>query len=750
MVGTLIIWIALAAALVSSCLYILAVPRQKVLLAARTSFYLSGFGVVGASLLLMLFIFQHRFEYHYIMSYSSRDLPTALLLTTFWAGQEGSFLLWALYATIFGFLLQRSSERKGTERETMALYSLILAFLLILLALKSPFKYVWDASPTEMQKGVIPQDGKGLNPLLQNFWMIIHPPVMFMGFSSLAVPFVIAVAALWRKQYIDWMKNAFPWILFSALSLGTGLVLGGYWAYGVLGWGGWWGWDPVENSSLLPWIIAVILVHTILIQMSTGKLVKVNFGLAILAFLLVVYSTFLTRSGILANASVHSFVDPGTFAYTMLVLWLAAIFLGGYGMLFFRWKELNIQTPISGWLTRESLLSIATIVMGVCVAVILFGTSKPIFSSSTVESSFYDRTNLPLAMLMMLLLGLSLRTNWNAAGQASFFKKLIIPGALSVATLIVFVLLGLRDVLAAALVLTSLFAFFVALEQGYRVAKEQPRFLGASLSHAGLAVLFLGIIASGRYGQKQSVSLPLNESKVVFGDTLTYVGTMTPDDGKTKFLVRIVQNGKQDFLAPVMYESSTTNGIMKTPDYKSTLTQDYYIEPVSLEEASSGIQQNILSLSRDEPVSYGPIIITFKQFDLGSHEKGGMASGANGAMSIGAILEIKTEKGIQTLIPTTTYYPKRQPEMKIAYLKNSSVGFQLIAMNVATTKGGKSRIDINVVGLGGMIHGEKQTPETLIADVSIKPFMTFVWIAAGLLVLGLLVAMLRRLKQSAN
>jgi len=746
MIGSSVIWIALAASMASVFSYSLSLSKQKFLPFARGSFFITILGVASASSLLLLYILQHRFEYHYISSYSSRDLPTALLITTFWAGQEGSFLLWALFASVIGVFLQMYTRRVDMERPAMATYSLVLMFLLLLIAIKSPFQYIWEAQK-DLPKDFIPQDGKGLNPLLQNFWMIIHPPVLFFSFASLAIPFVLAIAALWQKKYSTWMQAALPWVLFSALSLGTGLMLGGYWAYGVLGWGGWWGWDPVENSSLLPWIIAVILVHTLLIQMLTGKLMKVNFCLAIIAFFLVVYSTFLTRSGILANASVHSFVDPGAFAYSLLVVWLAAIFLGGFGLLIFRWKDLNIQTPISGWITRESLLSIATIVMGVCAAIILFGTSKPMFSTSTVEPAFYDRTNLPLAVLMTLLLGLSLRTKWNTVDQTAFFKKLIIPGALSVATLLVFVLLGLRDALASVLVLTSLFALFVAVEQGYRVAKEQPRFLGGSLSHIGLAILFLSIIASGRFGQKQSVSLPLNQPKVIFGDTLTYIGTTTPDNGKTKFLVRIVQNGKQEFLAPVMYENSATNGVMKTPDYISYLTKDFYIEPVSLEEGSTGEQQNVLGLLKDEAVPYGPIMITFKQFDLGSHDQGGMKTGSDGAMKIGAVLEVTTKEGIQTIIPTTTYYPKRQPVMNTAYLKNSAVGFQLVAMSVATSKGEKSRIHINIVGLGGMMHGAKQTPETLIAEVSIKPFMNFVWIAAALIVLGLLVAMVRRLNQ---
>ena len=233
---------------------------------------------------------------------------------------------------------------------------LCLHFFYLLIAIKSPFQYIWDVAANNVPQGFIPQDGRGLNPLLQNFWMIIHPPVLFIGFASLAVPFVLAVAALWQKKYDKWIQTALPWVLFSALSLGAGLMLGGYWAYGVLGWGGWWGWDPVENSSLIPWMVAIILVHTMLIQMLTGKLARTNFILAVLAYLLVIYSTFLTRSGILANASVHSFVDPGMLAYTLLIIWLVAAAVGGFGMIVLRRKELTIQTPPSTWLTRESML----------------------------------------------------------------------------------------------------------------------------------------------------------------------------------------------------------------------------------------------------------------------------------------------------------------------------------------------------------------------------------------------------------
>jgi hypothetical protein len=187
---------------------------------------------------------------------------------------------------------------------------------------------------------------------------------------------------------------------------------------------------------------------------------------------------------------------------------------------------------------------------------------------------------------------------------------------------------------------------------------------------------------------------------------------------------------------------------MRNPDYISYLTKDYYIEPVSLEQGEEGAGRNILELTKGEPILYGPMKITFKQFDLAAHDKGGMM-GSGGAMNIGAVLEIATEKDVQTLTPITSYGRQGTPEMKTAYLKNSKIGFQLVAMAVGTTKGSASRIRINVIGLGSMAHGGgEQKPEILIAEVSIKPFMSFVWIAAVLIVLGLMVAMMRRLKQN--
>ncbi len=753
MIGTVVIWISFLAAVAASALYVRSVSRPSMTEWARGAFALSATGIVIASALLMTYIVQHRFEYAYIANYSSRDLPLSLLVTTFWAGQEGSFMLWALFATVVGVFLMTSSRRAEMERQTMAVYAGIMAFLLLFLASKSPFQYIWDAFPKEMKPGFVPQDGRGLNPLLQNFWMIIHPPVLFVGFAALAVPFSMASAGLWQRRYADWVRRTIPWVLFSALALGAGLILGGYWAYGVLGWGGWWGWDPVENSSLIPWIVAVVLVHTMLIQLLTGRLQRTNFLLAVGGFLLVVYSTFLTRSGVLAEASVHSFVDPGMFAYSLLIVWLAVSALVGFGMIFLRRKELSRAASPSKWLTRESMLAIASIVMGMSALIILFGTSWPILSpllskmlavtKGAVEPTFYDRTNLPLAALMVVLLGVSLSVKWNEENPG-FFRRLLLPLIGSVVLLAVLVVAGLRDFSAAALAWAALFALLAALETAYRIAKQHPLYLGGAIAHAGLALLLLGIIASGRYGQKESVSLILNQPKQVFGYSLTFTGSEQQPDGKTKFFVKAEKSGTSFTLAPVMFESTYNNSLMRNPDYASFLTGDFYVEPVTLEQgAPTPTAEHVMELARGEKVQVGPMEVVFERFEMNPHA---MSGNASGSITIGAVLSVKTESGTQQVTPVTSYAPGgAAQEVRTAYLKNSPIGFQLLGMNVdqATRR---SVIQVNLVGLHGMA-AQPATPPTLVTEISTKPYMSFVWAAATLIIGGLALAMTRRFRE---
>ena len=313
-------------------------PNPSLLLARRL-YYAFTFSVILASVLLMSRLLTHDFRLSYVSSYSGRDLPFYYLFSTFWAGQEGSFLLWLFWGSIIGLFVLRSAKEQ--ESPVMIVYVASFIGIVAILVKQSPFRFL----------GQIPPDGQGLNPLLQDPWMVIHPPVMFSGFASLSVPFAFAIAALWSKRWDGWVVRAMPWALFTFVTLGTAILMGGYWAYKTLGWGGYWAWDPVENTSLVPWLATVALVHGMFLQKAREKHRKINIILAILAFCCILYGTFLTRSGVLADFSVHSFIDLGITGW--LVGIIMVFLVGGLALLAFRWKEIPVVSDLDAATGKE-------------------------------------------------------------------------------------------------------------------------------------------------------------------------------------------------------------------------------------------------------------------------------------------------------------------------------------------------------------------------------------------------------------
>ena len=374
--------------------FFLSLRREGLLPLARVGFHLTTTSIFVASAALLTLIITHQFQFHYVWAYSARDLPFGLLMSTFYAGQEGSFLLWTFMVAVIGIVLMAYSQKHNNEREVMGMYTTILGFLMLLLVVKNPFAPI--DSPT------IPLDGKGLNPLLQNFWMQIHPPILFLGFAAMTPPFALGMAALMQKKYQDWVTGSLPWVVGGAMVLGLGIALGGFWAYETLGWGGWWGWDPVENSSLIPWIVSVALVHTMLTQKRTKGLVMTNFLLASLSFVLVLYSTFLTRSGVLGDASVHSFVDPGRFAFTLLVLFMFVFIDLGIALLFIRFTRVGVSLAerVKGG-TLLAMVYLIAIFPSIPIFATVAGDLVPVFTE-TIESG-----SGVLAVVMYPLLGIA-------------------------------------------------------------------------------------------------------------------------------------------------------------------------------------------------------------------------------------------------------------------------------------------------------------------------------------------------------
>ncbi|HEU4718087.1 MAG TPA: cytochrome c biogenesis protein CcsA, partial [Bacteroidia bacterium] len=315
---------------------------------ARLFYIIHAVSVFGIFITILSMLFAHRFEYQYVWQHSRRDMSMNYVLACLWEGQEGSTLLWLLWHSVIGLILLRRA--KDWEAPVISVVALVQVFLsMMLLGLYAGKVHIgsnlfelmrqkedniglpWTKMPDYLTKIPLFHDGRGLNPLLQNYWMTIHPPTLFLGFALTTVPFAFAIAGLLTGRLTEWQKPALPWAFTGIMVLGTGILMGGAWAYESLSFGGFWAWDPVENASLVPWLVLVGAAHVMLLYRFKGRSLFTTFFLCITAFLLVVYSTFLTKSGILSDTSVHAFTEDGLNEELTLFmgffLWLAVMLL---------------------------------------------------------------------------------------------------------------------------------------------------------------------------------------------------------------------------------------------------------------------------------------------------------------------------------------------------------------------------------------------------------------------------------------
>lgn len=753
--GNYLIIFAFCAAIGSSIMYFLnskGVSRN--IKAARFLFHAAIILTISSAAYLMYLIITHQFQYTYVWNYSSRDLPWNLLIATFYAGQEGSFHLWAFLMAMLGiflmpYLVNRDNDaaaghnnKEQYEPLVMGVFALIQAFLLFILIIKSPYLFVWESFPADVQPGFIPQDGRGLNPLLQNFWMTIHPPILFIGFTSLSIPFSFAIAALIKNKYDRWMKLALPWTLFGAMILGLGIMLGGYWAYGVLGWGGYWAWDPVENSSFIPWLLIVGAVHTMLAEEKSGKFKKTSLLLCILAFTLVLYSTFLTRSGVLGDASVHSFVDPGQEVYLFLVVFLSIFGGGGLSLIFFRFRSLKAEKskePVQ-LLSREAALFVGAITICAAALVIAVGTSWPIISKGTIEGDFYNRMNLPLAILIAAINGMGIMLRWKHSEEKQFLKGLYLPLGITAAVTITLVILGVRDLLIAVFAAAAFFSFFINAEIAYTIFIRNKTKAGAYIAHMGLMLLFLGIIGSARYSEEENVSLPLNETKEALGYKLIYKGA-TPikgDEEKFHFNVIVEKDGRAFLLQPVMYYSEYSEGVMKNPDIANLVTKDLYLSPMALDQPGEFSPNEIHTFNKGEEKDINGMKIKFIDFDRSKFNRDDMTSGKENVM--GAELEVTLDGKTERVIAEQEMSQNGAAYIPVKMAGNDQYTFFLVKLSVA----GESTVDIAVVD---DFMPREPAPETLVLTASIKPFINLVWGGTAIMVIGFFLALMTRYRR---
>ena len=643
--GVVALWVAAAALAASMVFYVRSLRGdQGARVWARQLYGLMVFAVAVAAAVLMYLILSHDFRLHYVFSYSDRDLPLSYLISTFWAGQEGSFLLWLLWGALLGLPLRKFARH--LEDRALLVYNLTLLGLLLLLLISSPFRFLEGLPPGQM-----PFDGQGLNPLLQNPWMTIHPPVMFAGYAATAVPFALAVAALWERRFDEWIRVALPWALVAVASLGAGLFLGGYWAYVTLGWGGYWGWDPVENASLVPWLTSVALVHGMVLQKARGRFRKLNFTLASLSYVLVVYATFLTRSGVLADFSVHSFVDLGITGW--LVGIVVAALLVGLGALAWRWRAIPAQPGDEPFISRTvfSVMAIAALLGAAFVVAV--GTSSPLITRlwgepAQVKPDFYNRVTLPVGIVLAVLLAVVPYLHWRGAAP-NLKRRLVVAFGGAAAVTAAAIALGASGVLFLAFLFASLLALLANVVKTWEKIRQAGfARAGGHLAHVGLALMLIGIIASSAWDRTEKVTLIRDESRQVLGYSLTFKGIeQLTRTARPAMLVEVRHGDRGHFLSrPRMFRNAKSNQLVANPDVHTRFTHDVYLAPVEYDPGQPPENGSTVELAKGESASVGPLHLTFRGFERSAEDHG-----AGGQIAVGAVLAVASAGGESEVKP---------------------------------------------------------------------------------------------------
>jgi cytochrome c-type biogenesis protein CcmF len=535
------------------------IPQLKAS-AARAVLVVAGFMLLAAAALIISFL-THDFGVRYVAEESSLAMPWYYVTAAFYGGQQGSLLYWAVMLAVFSAIFVLSSKRAPAALVPYVIATLmtILTFFLIVLStVSNPF----TRSP------VAPPDGQGLNPLLLDPGMLVHPPMLLMGFMSFAVPFAFAVAAMITGRLnSEWLRSIRRWMLASWTIQTVGLILGAWWAYHVLGWGGYWSWDPVENAALLPWLTATAFLHSSMVQERRGMLKVWNLVLVVASFLLSIFGTFEVRSGVIS--SVHSFAYSDIGAYFLVFLAIAVIF--SLGLFFFRLPRLQAEQEFDSVISREGIFLFNNLLLTGITFATLWGTLFPLITAvvrkqeMTVGPPFYDNVNGPLLGVLILAMGVGPLLAWRRTSMRALWRNLCVPALVAALFAIILPLLGVTSVLANigfAICAFTASAIFYELWRGAKVRHShgEPYVLavfmlfnryrqryGGYIVHLGMVTLTVGIIGSQFFQQQQDFTLNAGQSAKIAGYQLTFLGNIDAQNSDNESItsqLQIWQNGQ--------------------------------------------------------------------------------------------------------------------------------------------------------------------------------------------------------------
>lgn len=655
-VGHFFVLLAFVASLVSAIAYFkssrvsLENEKRPWLLFARGAFFLQFFSLVVVFACIYYVCSHHYFEYLYAYKHSSLELEPKYLLACIWEGQEGSFLLWSLWHCVLGCVVILTAKKR--EAPVMAIVNTAQFFLMLMILGIYIFGVRIGSNPFMLTRNELVgpifsqpdylsyiKDGIGLNVLLRNYWMVIHPPVLFLGFASTLIPAGFAFSSLIKKDWGGWIKPALPWALFSGCVLGVGIMMGGKWAYESLSFGGYWAWDPVENASLVPWLIMVAGLHCMAIYQATGNALRASFLFTILSYLFVLYSTFLTRTGILGDTSVHSFTEASTVTNILIGIYVLGITVPLFFLFFKNYKKIPSIQKEEDLSSREFWMFVGSLVLFLSAFFIIAVTSLPVYNSvlgtnlaDPQDREFtYNKVMVLVAVIIGLLTGTSQYFKYRKTGKKYLIKKLAWPLGIAIvvsALLAIFYPIeytkkGPGFLVAIYLALfASLFA--VIANAGYlkSVLKGNLKAGGGAIAHIGFTLMIAGMLISagnkkvisdnrvtGLYipfetGPTGSAEDPMENLTLLKGVptkmgeyTVTYTGDSTSEQEKTRtfYHLHFVKKDKaskeivEDFiLSPDSYRMKNNN-LSSNPDTRHYLTSDVftYVSTISIPDTKA-------------------------------------------------------------------------------------------------------------------------------------------------------------------
>ncbi|MBI4929030.1 MAG: heme lyase CcmF/NrfE family subunit, partial [Anaerolineae bacterium] len=604
---------------------------------ARLSMLLTFPLITLTSLSLIYMLVTGQYQYPFVYGVTSSTMPMYLKITSLWGGQAGSLIFWSWLMAAFASaatLVKWTRDREFLPWVIVVSLVTLAFFLSLSLFFENPFTRFWATASGQVEAliqpansvAIFPQDGRGLNPLLRHPGMIIHPPMLYLGFVSFVIPFAFGIAALITGRTDDrWIRLTRRWTLIAWLFLSLGLVLGSRWAYDVLGWGGYWAWDPVEIAAFMPWLTGTAFLHSVMIQEKRGLFKRWNMVLVILTYSLVIFGTFLTRSGVLS--SVHAFAQSAI--APMFFGFIVITFSVSLGLLLMRWNDLRSEGQMHSMLSREALFLVNNLLFMGILVICFVGVIFPLISELvtgqkvTMGPPFYERATGPLFAGLLFMMGVAPLSAWGHSTIKTLGRAIWKPTLVSLVLLVVAVVLGVRSALALFAIWLVAFSLCVTLyEYGraviarsrkteenllvslWRLAGRNRRRYGGYTIHLGIVLMAFGIIGIELFQVETQGSLKAGESINLGGYTVTYrkLDEFDMPDGRNvaRAVVDVSRDGqpvgqlhpRRDFY----YDSQQP---MTIPGVRSTLEDDLYVllvdwQPISADGATFKVFRNPL------------------------------------------------------------------------------------------------------------------------------------------------------------